>query len=114
VERSVLPWVPIGYERKEKGLCPPDASAEGGAGLEGRYVKLPPNNWSSASEEERLWWNMASCDDCDKLRRFPQHFSQFFPCYKVYEFSCGWNVWDNFNTSRRQSRMAVKKTTLTR
>jgi hypothetical protein len=66
--------------------------------LEGRYGKLPPNNWSSASEEERLWWNMASCDVCGKLRRFPPHFSQFFPSDKEYEFCCDWNVWDNFNS----------------
>ena len=85
-------------ERKEKGLCPTDATAEGGAGLEGRYGKLPPNSWSSASEDERLWWNMASCDVCGKLRRFPPHFSQFFPSDKEYEFRCDWNVWDTFNS----------------
>ena len=66
--------------------------------MEGRYGKLPSNNWSSASEEERLWWNMASCDVCGKLRRFPQHFSQFFPSDKEYEYCRDWNVWDNFNT----------------
>ena len=85
-------------ERKEKGLCPPDASAGGGAGLEGRYGKLPPNNWSSAAEMERLSWDMASCDVCGKFRRFPPHFSQFFPSDKEYEFCCDWNVWDNFNS----------------
>jgi hypothetical protein len=85
-------------ERKEKGLCPPDASAEGGPGLAGRYGKLPPNDWSSATEEDRLWWNMASCDDCGKLRRFPLHFEQFSPSDKEYEFCCDWNVWDNFNS----------------
>ena len=85
-------------EMKEKGLCPPDASAEGGPGLAGRYGKLPPNDWSSATEEDRLWWNMASCDDCGKLRRFPPHFEQFFPSDKEYEFCCDWNVWDNFNS----------------
>ena len=91
-------WTISEQERKEKGLCPPDASAKGGAGLEGRYGKLTPNNWSSAAEEERLWWDMASCDVCGKLRRFPPHLSQFFPSDKEYEFHCDWNVWDNFNT----------------
>jgi hypothetical protein len=85
-------------EKKEKGLCPPDASAEGGAGLEGRYGKLPSNNWSSAPETERLWWNMASCDLCGRLRHFPPHFEQFFPSDQEYEFCCDWNVWDNVNS----------------
>jgi len=66
--------------------------------LAGKYGKIPSNNWSSAAEEERLWWNMASCDVCSKLRRFPPHFEQFFPSDKEYEFCCDWNVWDNFNS----------------
>ena len=66
--------------------------------MAGRYGKLPPKDWSSAMEEDRLWWNMASCDDCGKLRRFPPHFEQFFPSDKEYEFCCDWNVWDNFNS----------------
>ena len=63
-----------------------------------RYGKLPQNSWSSETEERRLFWNMTSCDRCDKMRRFPPYFDRFFPADKDYEFCCEWNVWDNYNS----------------
>lgn len=63
-----------------------------------RYGKLPQNSWSSETEERRLFWNMTSCDRCDKMRRFPHYYDQFSPDDKDYEFCCEWNVWDNYNS----------------
>lgn len=58
--------------------------------------KLPQNSWSSEKERSRLFWNMTSCDRCDKMRRFPPYFDRFFPDDEDYEFCCEWNVWDKY------------------